>query len=467
MNSPQAKDLRLRLHVKPPMNDAILRQLTAYVDGELTSAECEAVNRLLAESSEARETLRAIQRDAERLRSLKRESAPVNFAELVVARIRIQSRRARRLAWVPRTVAAAIIIGVGLGTFAIIHELNTPVGSDDMAERGQGHPSVPKVAVHTVRPSNADNQRAVQALKELTDKLPTREQIAQASDELRSAVDSMTETLTAVYGSSRDAIAGLAGGEPASAGEPGYGNPTYLTSPIHPSKAFKTVDLSKMPLFLDLKELESSKLVTRLREDKLHHIDLSCQESWKALERLQGACRANGIKLVIDADVMQRMNKKLPAQYMVYLENVTPELIGKVMATLQTEDKNAEQRKKGDAQFDSIMVLPLDDAGRKRLADSLGVSPSSLLPAKPKRSGPPVIDPSKPLSKETEKALDKLASGQGRGATGKEATAVVLIAIPNRSRVLVSKEVKTHLDSRTGARPENVNVVFLLRPSRG
>jgi hypothetical protein len=134
------------------------------------------------------------------------------------------------------------------------------------------------------------------------------------------------------------------------------------------------------------------------------------------------------------------------------------------MQALKDEEVKAEARRKGDSQIDSIMVQPLDVAGRKRLAESLGLAPSSLtpMPASPSKTPPsPGLDPTKPLSDSTVKALEKLAS------KGKEPTAIALVYYPNRTRIPPSKELKQFQDSRVSLDAGAVHVVFFLRPSRG
>jgi hypothetical protein len=452
------------------MNDSILKQLTAYVDGELSPAETDAVNILLRESAEARNALRALQRDQERLRALRQEQATIDFSVTVVDRI-LRGDRYRRAGWHrrslwPTAAAASLLLGLGLATFLLIQHWSKtdhrPIAELDL-------PPTKPAGLATNSPP-AGGKAPVAAVNELRSKLPTRDQWNEVAEQVREAFSPVGERLARIYRSGQDTLVSALDREvldEGGAGEPGLGSPTILTSQMHASQIFKTVAVSKAPFFFDVKDLDSSKLIARLREDGVQHMDLSCHESWRALERLQAACRASGVKLLLDAEVTQRLNQKAPAPYMVYLENVSPEIIAKVVENLRSIDKRAEQAKKGDTQFGSVLVLPLDEAGRKRLANSLGVPPSSLVPGKVKKPDPRAkVDPTQPIAKETEKALDKLATGQGRGA-GKDPTAVVLVAVPHRNRVSISKEVKAHLDSRTGAQADHINVVFFLRAGRG
>jgi len=453
------------------MNDSILKQLTAYVDGELSPAETDAVNNLLRDSAEARQALRALQRDQERLRTLCQEQATIDFSVTVVGRI-LRGERTRRSRWHrrslwPAAVAASLLVGLGVATFLFVQH-RSKTGQPEPIAKHELPPAKPSGMAANSTPAGPIAPAAV--VHELRSKLPTREQWNEAAEQVREALTPVGERLARIYRSGQDTLVSALdreGLDEGGAGEPGLGSPTILTSQMHAAQIFKTVAVSKAPFFFDMKDLEASKLVSRLREDSVQHVDLSCHESWRALERLQAACRASGVKLLIDAEVTQRFNQKLPAPYMVYLENVSPELVAKLLDNLRSIENRAERTKKGDAQFGSVLVLPLDEAGRKRLANSLGVPSSTLVPGKLKKSDPRAkVDPTQPIAKETEKALDKLATGQGRGPRT-DPTAVVLVAVPYRNRVPIAKEVKAHLDTRPGAQPDHINVVFFLRAGRG
>jgi hypothetical protein len=465
-----------------PMTDAILHRLTAYVDGELSPAERDAVERLLADSAEARRLVDRLQRDAGRLRALRRLSAPVEISNRIMAQVsqphvvRLHPARTAARRWLSVAAAAAVVTGVGLGTFAVLQQIARQGQNEGLARNtGKGDSGASGAnVVNRAGPANADRESPPLAIRQA--KLPTAQQLTDSATSLSDNLRPLVRGLADLLDSSREAVARgfvRSEAEEGIAGEAGLASPTFLTSQMQPTKAFKSLALSKLPLFLDIKDLDSNKLLGRLREDPLHHVDLSCQESWKSFERVQAACKATGIRLIIDAEVSQRQSMKLPASCLIYLENVPPDVVARLLQSLQVQEKSAEQQKKGDGQFGSIMVSTLDDIGRKRLAETLGVPPATLVPAKKAKGlGGPAgsVDPTKPLARETERALEKLAAGPGRqgGAkpAGKEPTAVVLLAVPNRNRLPVSKEVRAHLDARVGLQAEGLGVAIVLRPAK-
>src|SRR5437870_848453 len=110
--------------------DRISRLLTAYVDGELTAHEREAVARLLDRSSEAREFLRALQNDADQLRILPRQALGADFSQRLLQTIASRKMQAgRRPALrVPLyasvgsslATAAAVLLVLGFGSYLYI-----------------------------------------------------------------------------------------------------------------------------------------------------------------------------------------------------------------------------------------------------------------------------------------------------------------------------------------------------------
>jgi hypothetical protein len=314
------------------------------------------------------------------------------------------------------------------------------------------------------------------ALEQLQKQLPTERELRNYGDRMQQLIEPVrTDLAKALRANSEQLVSAfdLRSGESTPESVP-FTKVEVFTVPFNPAaqNPFKTIDV-RLPLFLDAKDLDSTKLVNRLKEDNLHHIDLSCNEGRKSLERFKTACKTAKVNLVIDPEVAKQLAAKPTGAsprgplVMVYLENVTPDQVAKLMQALQDEEKKA----KADPQFESIMIQALDEEGRKQLADSLGVSKDTLAPPRHRGADAPRsplgVDPSKPLSEDTLKQLEKLAAGN-KPTTGKpgEPTAVVMLYYPNRSRVPVSKEVKTFLDNRTGWQADAVHVVFLLRPSR-
>jgi hypothetical protein len=107
-----------------------LELLTAFVDGELTLRQRNAVLRLLNQSSEARSILQELQQAAHRLRELPRRTLGASFAGQVLQAIADRglqpapqqpALRRRKLHWIGYGAAAALLIAVGIGVYLASH----------------------------------------------------------------------------------------------------------------------------------------------------------------------------------------------------------------------------------------------------------------------------------------------------------------------------------------------------------
>jgi hypothetical protein len=245
---------------------------------------------------------------------------------------------------------------------------------------------------------------------------------------------------------------------------------SLIVSSLRPATPIKSHALHLPPLE-DLRNLDQDKVRQQLNDGNAQQIDISCQESWKALERFQDACKVNGIKLILDPEVAFRQSKKMPAMYVVYLENVPADRVIKILNSLQAEDKKAEAKNKGDTQFNSVWVIPLEDPLRKWLAETLGVPVGNLIPPKATAPKGPTgnVDNTKPLAQDTQKSLEKLAPGSSSAGkpSAKEPSALVLVSGPVRTPMQMTKEVKQFVEGRLAPQPDAIHVVFLLRPSKG
>src|SRR5438105_12059838 len=107
--------------------ERVSRLLTAYVDGELDRRQRKLLVRLLRRSAEARELLRTLQQDAERLHSLPCPNLGPEFSEQIVHTIArrktvsprrlVLSMRSPMPAWLGLATAAAVLLVVGLGSY--------------------------------------------------------------------------------------------------------------------------------------------------------------------------------------------------------------------------------------------------------------------------------------------------------------------------------------------------------------
>jgi hypothetical protein len=103
------------------------RLLTGSVDGELSKAQWEEVQRLIRESQEAQALLRQLEEDSQKLQSLPRKQLGTDLAPLVVKRItrlELPSQRTRTFpTWLGVVAAASVLVAVGTASFLFFHAL--------------------------------------------------------------------------------------------------------------------------------------------------------------------------------------------------------------------------------------------------------------------------------------------------------------------------------------------------------
>jgi hypothetical protein len=463
------------------MREAWRRQITAYLDGELSLPEQQAVADLLRRSPEAADLYRALQADAARLKALPKAALPETFAPGVIALIRrldIKPVGVKTYTPIPSrwhiTVAAGLVLAFGLGSYYLLTDMLRSLAGRRPELVWQGQERVENLHVRpgVANPTPERSPARATAWTELRALLPTREAwIAILSrcwdwarpigEEFQLALGDSSRALLTIVGAGQGDLGPLDGP---------LTKPDVLTFPASttdPLKSpFKTIEV-RLPLFLDPRNLESSPLLEHLQRDSLHYLDLACQESWKALERLQAACQASGIRLRIDAEVKQVLAKKGPARYMIYLENVSPNQVARLLEALQAEEKKADDKRKGDTQFTSLMVQPLDRDGRQRLAEALGVPLSQLPPVTAKKGNAATKDgAAAPPAADGQRGTQS-QGGQGSQGKGQRPDGVVLLYYPSRTWHPLSSEARQFFDHQRAWRPEAVHVVILLRPLRG
>jgi hypothetical protein len=453
------------------LNEEQYQLLTLFVDGEATPAQRRAAAELVRESPEARRFLQALQQDADQLKALPRATLPENFGEAVLEQIRLREAQRpaaafaiplrRRMSWVPRlAAAAAVLLAIGGATYFFV------------VYNAKLQPSQPLASGQPTRPPLPMDKplASAQAKKDAADqKAPGAESHAKAVatadlEKLGMALASLADPVVRSVAGSIDALtsAGIAMASDRPSADAVLTNrstaPTQLKSAA-----------SHLPPLEDFRALDDARIVEQIKEGGFQLVDISCQESWKALDRLEAACRANGFKIIVDADAALRRSKKMPAVYVIYIENITADKVAKILHAAENEDKKAEAKIKNDVQFNSVLVLPLEEVWRKWLAETLGVAPAAFVhPRAAAKSPTSSIDTTKPLPLDTQKSLEKLASSPSAGkATPKEPTALIMLNSPPRPQAQMSKEVKQFLEVSSGLQPDVIHAVFVLRPVKG
>ncbi len=443
------------------MNEELLRLITAGVDGELSPSQRRRLHRLLSRHPEAPELLERLRADRSALERLPQRRLGPEFAEQVVhslpPRPSIRTKRTVAVhghAWWPLAAAAAILLAVSVAAALFVYDLTRPgpgrptdvfgpvAEVEPSSESGAGTPS--SVAAHQPNASSSKQESKTTGGEVAYEALPDdifRSVISQDPGSDQSTAQAQTPS---------------SGENPPAESEP----PVLTAPPVKPLKGFKTLDL-KLPLFLEPRQVDVEAVTRRLGSEPMHHLDIACLESARTFERLQAAFKAAGLKLSVESELSQRLSRKLPTPCLIYIENTSAAQMAALLKALEREEIRAEENRKGDAQITSILLQPLDENGRRHLADALGVSVSSVTPPSQRSPASAGVDPTRPLSEETLRSLEKVAS------KAREPSALAMIYLPNRSRIPPTKELKTFLDARLGMAPEAIHVVIYLRAARG
>lgn len=429
--------------------------LTAYVDGELTARQHKAVLRLLHQSAEARALLRRMQQDADALRRLPRPrlerdlSAPV--VHLIVER-RLQPGRPRSVArrqpnfpaWAGFSAAAAALLLVAFGSYLYFSwSLNEGPDTNAVA-KGKSErpaPSEPKLA-----PAPPPMPAPAVPFKPSEPELVPPLAVA-ATDP-----------------------------PPAPTPDTTIGAPP---DPVPNMEMFKVAAPTQLQI-VKLAELDQEprrqQVLKDLRNEPAHRMESPVKDSIKAFDRLKAALTARGIGLVIDQTAQARMSAsarlaKIKTNFVLYVEDVTPDELVQLFQHVVGKDREAEKLKKGDTQFETVVITVMTNADREELCKLLGVK-GKKLPDLP--TGPLGVDIRKPLSEKTGDDIAKTLTGQGgvpRPEPGKpmakpERLALALPYNPVRPRP-DSPEIKRFLASRKPPRPGTVAVLLVLRELGG
>jgi hypothetical protein len=124
-------------------------------------------------------------------------------------------------------------------------------------------------------------------------------------------------------------------------------------------------------LAVPVRDLDSPEGRTKIQQElgkgDVHHIDLFCKDSARALDRLQAVVKARGIRVIVDPVAQESQKRKLRAQYLLYCDDLTVAEWSQMLQALAAADK-----KPGENVFDHIVVLPFDMADRTELTAVVG-----------------------------------------------------------------------------------------------
>jgi hypothetical protein len=415
--------------------DSARQLLTGYVDGELSNRQRKLAQRLLAHSSEARSWLQGMQEDVRRLRGLERHKLGPDFTAGVLQALHqrflhhaspAKVVEYRLPLWAGLATAAVLLLTVGLASFFYFaHPLDADMLEVPLAANAESDlPPSPELAALPVKPAPF-----VTALpKELDSPTPARP-----------IPDPMPVPAGVVAKAPHEPVPPPSREVPDKKPTP----PAY-TLPVDRLELFKptVASVALLPL-VNVREIQPNRLVKEFQKDSAFRIELPCRDTTRAFRRVETALRDHGIHLCLERAVLERLSKpRWKANYVIFLENLTPDELAQVLARVGSDDRKAAALKPRDGQFSKMVLNHMSEADRKELADLLHTDMRPLLGS----SARP--DPTRTTAKGSERL--------GLGVTY------------NPERPLPgSPQVRRFLENRKPLRPGALQVLLVLRETPG
>jgi len=396
------------------LSESLQELLSAYVDGELVPAEYERVMAALRDSASARDYVKHLREMSCGLKDLPKLTIPRSFSAQYLKHDRRIQRIRRAMRWAAVGAAAAALVtgwtlwpprpgplppppGPGVVNVAVNGTHNTPI------------PVSPPVLIGTPKPDltwlAAVSNRAMAWSREELDRLGI------------GINDSLTYLANAAV--LADARNQAKQKELLAAPAKELGNPFRSTA-------------IELPLLVSSERFNVTEFQKRWGKKGLFQADLLCTDTLDALVRLNEACKRNGVALILDEEVHQRLAKRLPAPFVVYLENIKEDTLFKVWSTLEGLDHWTDRTGGGNASCQSIEFRRPDNEECKHFARCLGIEAEKL------------VTPSTAVNQTPQQA-------------------VVVGYHPTRLAETLSHHVRQAITSQSGPRTDSVSVLFLLR----
>ena len=195
------------------------------------------------------------------------------------------------------------------------------------------------------------------------------------------------------------------------------------------------------PLVLRMHDLDKDNvrksLLDELKPDTGCWLELPCDNGTRTFDRVKAAVKKQKISLVIDQAAQKNLQgTAAKSNYLLFVEDVTPEDATRLLQHIGLADKQAAANKPGEARVDRLVLLPMAKARYDVLGHQLGIDPGKLeSPAK---------------------------QSADQASTGARPT-VLVIPYGKGSTAKNSAEVKRFLDNRKPVRPGTIRLVIVLQ----
>ena len=440
------------------ITDDQLQLITAAIDGELSAADARRVRRLLRASPEAREVHNRLKADSARLKTLPVVAPPTDLAARVVERIAaftpppvhvprnepasapFATKPGRIPRWVPAALAASVLIAITTGSFLFFTRDNSHTDSARDNHRDPGRSPV-------VSPD------------ELAKFLPRE------SEHPSAPLPHEHQDHASIVRNDAPPSSPLVGEHAIVAPPPRYLQPDALTFPPRIAPKFDLLQV-RIPFLRSVSEFDRAEnrqeLAEELARDPAFRIDLFTRDAIRGVQLLQNAAKVAGVKLLIDATTLDRLNKRQAAAVMLYTDSLTADEISQMIGKLAAVDAKISPRV-----FGQLHVVPVSRGDEKYLAETLGHDPG-LFKRTDLEKRPPSPVSGKPISDGTANHIVDRVTGGG-GVKAGEKVAIVMTWTPSLMRTIpsASPELKQFFKTRGDRKPGVVPVVLVIRPGNG
>lgn len=373
------------------MSRKLSKILTAYVDGELSPRQRRAVRRYLTRSLKARKLVRALKRDARQLQTVNWPTLNRDLSDTILDQIKtlpefqfaVAANRRRSFAWAPRwSAAAAVLLAVGLTSYLYFAQPTGETSPVAQTPPGSDTTSVEPLPAALGQPE--------------------------------------AEPLEAPRRSNTDVFA-----------FPNLKVPQVRLAQVQVPSIFELSNLQK--------PADADHFKHDLRQTPVSRLDLFTLGSTRGLDKLRGACKAEGIDVRIDAAAEEFVMRGLERTWAVYIENIRPEEAARLLARLSADDK-----KVGHFQTAVLAATTAED-----MAGVLGGTGKELAPPS-----------QRPVDQGT--AGEILSGLPGEDSTAKARTPRLVVVPHEPMREMPYDEVKNLLDGYRHSRPGTVQLLVVL-----
>lgn len=337
-------------------------QLAAHVSGDSSPRDMAAVREWIAKTPAAAELVRAMERDARRLRELPRRNLSVDFTKPWAEPIRPCARTARAESYWPIAIAAAVLVALGVGLIftqsppATVLPVEPP--SLTVADSHQPPQSVVPAPTLPERPSNSPEQPRV-----------------------------------------------VVRPEPAPAPQAKAG--PVLTAPPAPPPQPVQVEAPRLALPLAFAELESpagrARCVAELRRGPDHRVEVFAPDLAALLARLSSVAKSEKLHLTADAALLNRPKFAPPLTALAgYADSLTADDWVSLLTKLGRADRSTSEL------IAHVVITDLNEIDRRELTQWFGTDPTAE---------PRPIDPRRPLADQTADSITKTLTLPRRAAT--------------------------------------------------